>query len=388
MSRLGRLFGELKKSTGDAALGVAVEVRRQGATVTSNQSSSSSPHAFAVDDPGGILAGDAVRVGTGSTSYTVTAIGASSVTLSFGGTLSLLAGDRLTPTNNLPNLFGDRQGTIAKANPLLTSDPFGEYSAYLDGGEYDTLASGGGYGARLFQDVFVSSPRMVFNVFDQATAKAMILAVKTALATVGAKMLSIQNPAGNEVVSIDKDGNVFVAGGIGTTQIADGAITAAKLATDAVETAKIKDLNVTTAKLAANAVTPAPDKTLCGSSDVTVTTSEVVRATKSYTPVSGNTGVRVTVNVPYIVTAAGTGKVELRLYIGGTLKATGVIAVSGQVQIGTVSFTWEEPAMAASATTFEIREILTTFNGGTTATIKYAGASGYQGYMTLQEFKK
>src|SRR6267142_1552349 len=364
MSRLGRLYNTLQRSTGDAALGVSVEVRRQGATITSNQSSSSSPHAFAVDDPGGIAVADSVHIGTGTTAYTVTAIGASTVSLAFSGTLTVTAGARLTPTNNLPSLFDDRQGNIAKANPLLTSDPFGEYSAYLDGGEYDPLASGGGYGTKLFQDVYVASPRMVFNVFDQATAKAAILAVKTALATSGAKMLSIQNPDGNEVVNIDKDGNVFVSGGIGTTQIADAAITAAKIASDAVITVKILDANVTTAKLAANAVTPAPDKTLCGSSDVTVTTSEVVRATKSYTPVSGNTGVRVTVNVPYIVTAAGTGKVELRLYIGGTLKATGVIAVSGQVQIGTVSFTWEEPTMAASATTFEIRAILTTFNGG------------------------
>jgi hypothetical protein len=175
---------------------------------------------------------------------------------------------------------------------------------------------------------------------------------------------------------------------VNTAQLADSAVTTVKIADGAVTTVKILDANVTTAKLAANAVTPAPDKTLCGSSDVAVGTSEAVRATKSYTPVSGNTGVRVTVNVPYIVTSAGTGKVELRLYIGGTLKATGVFAVSGQVAIGTVSFTWEEPAMAASATTFEIREILTTFNGGTTATYKYAGASGYQGYMTLQEFKK
>lgn len=42
----------------------------------------------------------------------------------------------------------------------------------------------------------------------------------------------------------------IVDGGVGTDQIADGAVTAAKLATDAVETAKIKDGAVTKAKLA------------------------------------------------------------------------------------------------------------------------------------------
>ena len=388
MSRLGRLFGELKKTTGDAALGVAVEVRRQGATVTSNQSSSSSPHAYTVDDPGGILAGDTVRVGTGVTSYTVTAIAAGSVTLSFAGTLALLAGDRLTPTNAKPTLYSDRQGVNTTPNPTATTGPFGEYEVYLDGGEYDVLASGGGYGTRLFKDVYVGSPRMVFNIFDNATAKAVILSVKTALANASAKLLSIQNPDGVEKVSVDKDGNVFVAGGIGTTQLADSAVTAAKLATDAVETAKIKDLNVTTAKLAANAVHPAPSKTLAGSSDVTITTSEVVRATTSYTAQTGNVGVLVTVNVPYAVTTGGTGKVEVRLYIGGSLKAVGVYAAPTTAGVATISFTWFEPTAPASATTFEIREIKTSFNGGTTAVIAYYGASAYQGYMTLQEMKK
>lgn len=43
----------------------------------------------------------------------------------------------------------------------------------------------------------------------------------------------------------------------GGLRVKDAGISAAKLATDAVETAKIKDLNVTTGKLAANAVTRA-----------------------------------------------------------------------------------------------------------------------------------
>ena len=41
-----------------------------------------------------------------------------------------------------------------------------------------------------------------------------------------------------------------------TLKIKDGNVTAVKLATDAVETAKIKDLNVTTGKLAADAIAP------------------------------------------------------------------------------------------------------------------------------------
>lgn len=43
--------------------------------------------------------------------------------------------------------------------------------------------------------------------------------------------------------------------GAGSINVPDGSITAAKLATDAVETAKIKDLNVTTGKIASQGVT-------------------------------------------------------------------------------------------------------------------------------------
>jgi hypothetical protein len=241
----------------------------------------------------------------------------------------------------------------------------------------------------LFKDVYVSSPRMVMNVFDSTSgAKAFVFAVKSALADTDAKMISIQNPDGNEVGFVDYAGNVFIDGGIDTAQLADGAVTTIKLDDGAVTTIKITDGNVTTAKLAANAVHPAPSKTLAGSSDVTITTSEVVRATTSYTPVSGNVGVLVTVNLPYAVTTGGTGKVEVRLYIGGTLKAVAIYAAPTTAGASTVSFTWFEPTVAAAATTFEVREIQTSFNGGTTAVIKYYGASGYQGYMTLQEMKK
>jgi hypothetical protein len=50
---------------------------------------------------------------------------------------------------------------------------------------------------------------------------------------------------------------VFGAGTVGTTELADNAVTTAKLASDAVTTAKILDANITAAKIASDAVTTA-----------------------------------------------------------------------------------------------------------------------------------
>lgn len=208
MPRLGRLYSTLQKPTGDAAIGVSVEVRRQGATITSNQSDTS-PIAISVDDPGGIQPGDTVVLGTDLTTYDVDSITIDSVTISgFGGTLNVTSGTRISPTNDLPDLFEDRRGNNAKANPLMTSGPLGEYGAYLDGGEYDLATSGGGYGNKLFVDVAIWAPRMVVNEFDSATAQAFVFAVKNLLTEAGAVMISIQNPDGTEVFSIDKDGTI------------------------------------------------------------------------------------------------------------------------------------------------------------------------------------
>jgi hypothetical protein len=66
-----------------------------------------------------------------------------------------------------------------------------------------------------------------------------------------------------------KDRNIASDAAIAGAKIADGAVTAAKLASDAVETAKIKDANVTAAKLASNAVETAKIK------DANVTTAKL-----------------------------------------------------------------------------------------------------------------
>lgn len=87
----------------------------------------------------------------------------------------------------------------------------------------------------------------------------------------------------NDTTIIDKNGKVVAditapAGSIGTAEIADNAITAVKLATDAVETAKIKNANVTLAKLAAG-----------------ITPSHLIKFAGTYSYGGGGTSVAVTV---------------------------------------------------------------------------------------------
>ena len=69
----------------------------------------------------------------------------------------------------------------------------------------------------------------------------------------------------NGVQIIDKDGKIYgdihaAAGSIGETELANSAVTAGKIASDAVTTAKILNANVTAAKLAADSVETAKIK--------------------------------------------------------------------------------------------------------------------------------
>ena len=70
---------------------------------------------------------------------------------------------------------------------------------------------------------------------------------------------SAKNDGNNVTITVDQDKNtisaVIKAGGVGTTELADSAVTTTKIANDAVITDKIADGNVTTAKIADKNVT-------------------------------------------------------------------------------------------------------------------------------------
>ena len=142
---LGRFDETVIDAEGNALSGVSVEIRRQGATVSGNQSGTS-PLTVTVNDRGSIEASDTVAIGTGSTTYNVDSKTATTVVLSgFAGTLVLADDDRISPTNNLPTLYEDIKGGETKANPLSTGAT-GQATAWLAGGHYDYKVSGGAAG--------------------------------------------------------------------------------------------------------------------------------------------------------------------------------------------------------------------------------------------------
>ena len=104
---------------------------------------------------------------------------------------------------------------------------------------------------------------------------------------------------------------------------ADGSITAAKLATDAVETAKLKDANVTAAKLAADAVETAKIK------DANVTAVKVAaEAWTSYTPTWGGLTLG---NSTVAASSMKRGELvdfKVRLSAGSTVSHTGAVTVT------------------------------------------------------------
>src|SRR2546428_403746 len=111
MANFGRLRIQLNKTNAQGlelpASGVSVEVRRQGAQVAGNQSGTP----INVDAINGILSGDTiVKNETSTPTKTVTAITATTMSLSGGGFASVSDDDRITATNSLVSLFVDATG--------------------------------------------------------------------------------------------------------------------------------------------------------------------------------------------------------------------------------------------------------------------------------------
>lgn len=146
---LGRIKETILDSSGEPVVGVNLELRRQGATVNSDQSGAS-PFTVAVHDLGGIIAGDVVSVGIGTTQLSVSSISIANKTLTisgFVGTLSLDDGSRITPVGSLPVVYLDVALANSGTNPMVTDSKGDALSnaadvAYAPYGYYDYLLSG------------------------------------------------------------------------------------------------------------------------------------------------------------------------------------------------------------------------------------------------------
>lgn len=151
MPQLGR-FDETytDPATGKPRRNASVTLYREGGTVSGAQSGTS-PLTVTVRHRGKIAAADSVFVGTTTgTTYTVDSVTATTAVLSgFVGTLSLVNGDRLIPSNSLPTLYGDDQGGATTGNPLTTS-AMGRAQCWMEFGAYDVIVSGGGTTTTLF----------------------------------------------------------------------------------------------------------------------------------------------------------------------------------------------------------------------------------------------
>ncbi len=168
MASLGRLREVVLDTSGNAISSAAVEVRRQGATVVSG--SGTTPLTVTVNNPGGIVAGDTVVINTGTTSYDVDSVTATTVVLSgFLLTLTLSDEDRISPTNNLVALKNDAEAGESKSNPL-TTDATGTATAWVIGNAYDLHISGGTATTTLVQDRIVDGDSSSTNHFGNSSS--------------------------------------------------------------------------------------------------------------------------------------------------------------------------------------------------------------------------
>lgn len=129
------------------ASGVLIDIYREGATAQGAGSDVGAGTTISVHDPGRIVAGDTVVVGTGTVTRTVGSITASSIVISAGGggTFSWSDGDRIIPTNTRPVTYTDDAGieTTAVTSQITTSS-LGEGFCYTRSPHVEAIANDGG----------------------------------------------------------------------------------------------------------------------------------------------------------------------------------------------------------------------------------------------------
>lgn len=221
MAQFGKISGTVTDDQGNPLSGATVEVRRQGAFVTSTQAGPT----YTVNDPGGIVVGDQVRINaTSSPSRNVSAVAATTLTTSGPGLGTLNNNDRITVFSTLPTLYSDGLGAETKANPL-TTDASGFWYAWAEIRPYDILET---YGStvRLKTDVVPEGQEYVqSNVFTGGPAIAFRYG--TTRTITGGKLFVLENPIGvSEKFYVEHDGDVSTVGNfLGVNGVFSGNVT-------------------------------------------------------------------------------------------------------------------------------------------------------------------
>ncbi len=152
MPQLGRFSKTFSSpQTGLPRSGADVTIYREGATASGTQVLNIGSETLTVRHRGKIENGDVVFIGTATgTTYSVSNVTDTTMDLAVAGAVTVNNGDRVIPSNNLIDLFGDDQGGATTANPTPTSVN-GLAEAYLESAAIDYIVAGGGAAATLFQ---------------------------------------------------------------------------------------------------------------------------------------------------------------------------------------------------------------------------------------------
>lgn len=396
---------------GEPVSGCSVEVRKQGATANASGQLTT----VDVHHVGALIAGDTIVVDTNTspTRTVVSVAGPTAPQVVLSGIGHIVTNDVSRLSCNTPiTVYNDVDGVETKTN-ALTTDANGLAFCYAPYDFVDavvalTAAGSAPHGPASLKYIpdwpGTGAGTNNSSIIDSnAAATAYVDDTVRALTNAASKIRSFR-VNGVEKAFIDKDGKLNAGSGGVTTSASivttgSGTITSAGLLmasngfTVSSGTVTLPNGSLATAYLANNAVHPAPSTTTGGAASVGLSTSEVVRITTSYTPTSGNVGVLITYNAQYDlqINASSTVRIEARLYVGGTEKERGMyrclVGSAGSIGGGSnISFSWIEPAMAASPTTIEVRDIYIVEAGSIIAT-NYRGDIK-PGHLVIQEFKK
>jgi hypothetical protein len=129
-----------------------------------------SPTAVTVFSSALLAVNDTVQLNTSATTLTVTEITSTTAIklITSSGTVDLITGDRLVPTNSKPTLYSDEGASSTLANPVTVTTS-GEALFYIKDNRFDYIVTGTGITDRLVIDELGGYLDAVLNVKDFQT---------------------------------------------------------------------------------------------------------------------------------------------------------------------------------------------------------------------------